>query len=440
MRIEDLFKMGLKSLSRRKARTILTVLGVIIGLLSIIIVISLGTAIDANFESQVMQQGGITTITVTSYAGYEDENGNWTNTPQTLDDNLIETFKDIKHVRAVTPIIYKSVLLTSGKYQSNVYMQILDYEAMKNFDFPALEYGEYPNEEDRSPMIFGSTMPSFYDPNSRMWQQVDVDIQKEKVVLSFQDYATDPKKKAFSMPLTNIAKMVPTNGDFDYNVYMDVEYFKQIYLKYCNTLSLADRKNAIKSITEYQEIRLNVDNVKNVVDVQDKIKELGYQSYSQMQYLNTLKDASEKLQIVLGALGVVVMIVSAISIANTMVMAIYERTKEIGVMKVLGCTVRDIRKLFLFEAGMIGLFGGLIGIGFGYGAAWVINKYGAPIFGSLMSGGFSGDMSNTKFSVIPFYLPFASLALAVAVGLVSGYFPARRATKISAIEAMKTEG
>jgi ABC-type antimicrobial peptide transport system permease subunit len=196
----------------------------------------------------------------------------------------------------------------------------------------------------------------------------------------------------------------------------------------------------VKLIQTYQQVRLNVDNTKNVIEVQDKIKELGFQSYSQMQYLQPLKDASNTLQMVLGALGFVAMLVSAISIANTMIMSIYERTKEIGIMKVLGCVIKDIRKLFLFEAGIIGLFGGLIGIILGYLSSFLINKFGKPLFGALMSGNYMYDMANTRFSIIPLYLPLISLAISVAVGLISGYFPARRATKISAIEAMKTEG
>jgi ABC-type antimicrobial peptide transport system permease subunit len=143
---------------------------------------------------------------------------------------------------------------------------------------------------------------------------------------------------------------------------------------------------------------------------------------------------------VLGALGAVAMIVSAISIANTMVMSIYERTREIGIMKVLGCVIKDIRKLFLFEAGMIGLIGGIIGIGLGYVASILVNKFGEPIFKALMSGNYMYNMENTAFSIIPIWLPFIALIIAIMIGLISGYFPARRATKISAIEAMRTDG
>lgn len=441
MRISDLFKMGLKNLSRRKARTLLTVLGVIIGSLSIIIMISIGNGVTANFNSQVMQQGGMTSIFVNTYGDVYDDKGNWVSSKQqTLNDSLVEQLKTIDHVRAVSPIINKNATLYSGKYVSWIYITAMDYDVFDDFDFPELQYGEYPTEEDNTPMVFGYSMPyEFMDPNSRFYNPVKVDIQKQKVMLKFEEYQIDPKKKAFNLPLKNISKMVQTNGEFDYNIYMDLGYFKDIYLQYCNTLSLEDRKKAIKSIEEYQQIRLNVDNINNVAKVQDKIEEMGYQSYSQIQWLEPIKKASETMQLVLGILGAVAMLVSAINIANTMIMSIYERTREIGIMKVLGCTIKDIKKLFLFEAAMIGLFGGLIGIAIGYGVSWGINKFGAPIFGALMSGNYMYDMTNTKFSIIPIYLPVISIVISIAVGLVSGYFPARRATKIRAIEAMKVE-
>ena len=156
-------------------------------------------------------------------------------------------------------------------------------------------------------------------------------------------------------------------------------------------------------------------------------------------YMEPMQETANMLQMVLGAIGGVAMLVSAINIANTMIMAIYERTKEIGIMKVLGCQVRDVKKLFLFEAGMIGLMGGLVGILVSYVASWAINKFGQPLFESLMSG-MMGAGTESKFSQIPFWLPFLAAGFSIVVGVISGYFPAKRATKISAIEAMKTEG
>ena len=133
------------------------------------------------------------------------------------------------------------------------------------------------------------------------------------------------------------------------------------------------------------------------------------------------------------------MLVSAISIANTMIMSIYERTKEIGIMKVLGCVVTDIKKLFLLEAGTIGAIGGVLGIGLSYLLSYLLNHYGGPTIGASMGLPLEEDGSMT-LSVIPIWLSLLALGFAFLVGVISGYFPARRATKISAIEAMKSEG
>ncbi len=440
MKISDLLKMGLRNLFRRKVRTILTVLGVVIGCLFIIITISIGHGMDRNFETQVKEYGSLTTINVNNYGIIYDEDGNWAGgQEQKLDKKLLEQIKAIDHVRAVTPIIRGEGELYSGKYRTGISIMAMDKDVYDDFEFPELSFGEYPTDEDNSVLIFGYYMPwEFYDEYYRSFKTVD--LQKDKLIFKFYNwqYETNKRKREFTLPIKNVAKMVETKTEFDYNIYMDLDYFEKIYMQYCNTLTLEDRKKAIKVLDEYQQIKLNADNIDNVEEIQDKIKELGYQSDSLLLYLKPTIEASKTLQLIFLFLGAVSMFVSAISIANTMVMSIYERTKEIGIMKVLGCVVKDIRLLFLFEAGMIGVIGGVIGIGSSYAASFLINKYGQPLFGALMSGGMPmGEMAT--YSIIPIYLPLLGLGISIVVGLLSGSFPAWRATKISAIEAMRTE-
>jgi ABC-type antimicrobial peptide transport system permease subunit len=444
MKISDLLKMGIRSLFRRKVRTILTVLGVVIGCLFIIITISIGHGMDKSFETQVKEFGSLTMITVSNYGVIYDEDGNYSGgQEQKLDGSLLDKIKVMDHVRAVTPVLRGEGELVSGKYLSNVSVMAMDMASFDDFEFPDLEYCEYPSAEDNSTIIFGFSQPwEFHDPTAWSWNPVSIDLQKDKIAFKFNSwqYKRNERKREFSMPLKNIAKMVETKSEFDYNTYMDINYFEKIYKQYCNTLTLEDRKKAMKVLDEYQQIKLNVDNIDNVEEVQDKIRELGFQSESLLQYLKPTIEASKTLQVIFFFLGAVSMFVSAISIANTMVMSIYERTKEIGVMKVLGCIVKDIRLLFLFEAGMIGFIGGISGVGLGYLASYLINKYGQPLFGALMTGGQPmGDVSQATYSIIPIYLPLLGLGISIIVGLFSGYFPARRATKISAIEAMRTE-
>jgi ABC-type antimicrobial peptide transport system permease subunit len=127
--------------------------------------------------------------------------------------------------------------------------------------------------------------------------------------------------------------------------------------------------------------------------------------------------------------------VAALGITNTMIMSIYERTREIGIMKVLGCLLGDIGKMFLLEAGLIGAIGGLLGILFSQGVSFLMNKAGVSLIGGMIYTG-SGV---TRISIIPVWLMLAAVAFATFVGLVSGFYPARRAMKLSALSAIRTE-
>ena len=111
-------------------------------------------------------------------------------------------------------------------------------------------------------------------------------------------------------------------------------------------------------------------------------------------------------------------------------MSTYERTREIGVMKVIGASVRDIRNLFLVESAMIGLIGGIFGILQSLGISHLMNKY--------LAQGLFGE-AEIAISIIPPWLIVVALFFSALVGLISGYFPAIRATKLSAIEAIRTE-
>lgn len=438
MRISDLLKQAFRNLMRRKARTALTIIGVVIGTISIVVMVSIGIGVNQSFDEMIMQSGSMTLIRVQKYGAIYDDDGNYLDSKeQVLNDSVVEQIKNIAHVKAVTPVINKGVALKSGKYENWVTLYAMDCEVFEAFEFPALQYGSYPTKENPSTIVLSpESMEYFHSFSGNSHQEKSIDPLTEEVTLKFQDYQTHPRKKEFELDLTDVAMMEQTdNWEYSHNIYMDLGYFREVWQKYANTLTLEDRKKAVAAVENYEEIKINVDNINNVAQVQEDIEALGYATYSEMQYLEPLKETSNMLQMVLGAIGSIAMIVSAINIANTMVMSIYERTKEIGVMKVLGCLVRDIKRQFLLEAGLIGLLGGVVGIFISYVLSFLINKYGSGIMSSLV-----GMETTGNLSVIPFWLPFAAAAFGMLVGLLSGYFPARRATRIRAIEAMRTEG
>ena len=167
--------------------------------------------------------------------------------------------------------------------------------------------------------------------------------------------------------------------------------------------------------------------MENVQEIQKAIQDMGYGASSNAEWMQQTKDQMKMIQLVLGGIGAVSLFVAAIGIANTMMMSIYERTKEIGVMKVLGCDMRNIQAMFLMEAADIGLVGGIVGLGISYLISMIINKVVAA----------SGNMSSLSY--IPLWLAGASVIFAVVIGMAAGYFPSKRAMKLSPLAAIRNE-
>ena len=445
MKISDLIRMGLRNLGRRKARTALTVIGVVIGTISIMLMVAIGQGLNYNFEQQIMENGSMTIITIYTNSWAPDADGNYQQYKQKLDDGLVKQIREINHVRAVSPVIEKSLQLMCGKYYTWGKMRIMDCSTWEDFGFPALESGSYPTPENNEVIVYGfNSLQDFSYYQGRTRKTKEIDLAKDRISFKFDDYWEENQgsgKKQFNYVIRQYGKIAECDDwQYSYYCYMDLDFYKKLYKEYAYTLSAANRKKALKAIEEYNSIQINVDSMKNVTKVQEEIEALGYRTESDMQYIQPMLDTSAMLQKVFLAIGAVAFVVAAINIANTMIMSIYERTKEIGIMKVLGCYIRDIKKLFLFEAGIIGFIGGVMGVGLSYLFAHLLNKYGGKFLGSLTSLIGGSAQEGAAYCMIPFWLPFVALVVAILVGVFSGYLPARRATKISAIEAMKSEG
>jgi ABC-type antimicrobial peptide transport system permease subunit len=238
--------------------------------------------------------------------------------------------------------------------------------------------------------------------------------------------------------------LIPTSGlveggledwnNFSYSVYVDIDclktQLKQIFKKQPIPDQPTNKKGKPYSYFIYNQAVVEVDGMDNVMKVQKMITDMGYQANSNMEWLEQSQKQSNMVQAVLGGIGAVSLFVAAIGIANTMMMSIYERTKEIGIIKVLGCDMRNIRNMFLLESGFIGFMGGIIGVVLSYGISLLVNKF---LSGQMMAG-IEGDISR-----IPPLLSLASIGFAIFVGMIAGFFPALRAMKLSPLAAIRNE-
>lgn len=432
MKIVDFTSMGFKNLWRRKLRTILTAIGVAIGTFSIVIMLSLGIAMSESYKKQLSEWGNLTKIEINSWNyTYDEETGMGASQEQKLDDKLVANVKAIEHVRAVTPIIRVSANMKYGKYQSWIQITGIEPETVQYFDFPEVASGEMISNDNPTGILFGKDSYHFYNPRGGgMYRggnnnNSPVDLMEDNVKITFEQTYGDKTPKYLKLNVAGVLE--ECTNEIGYNAYAPLTQVIEWYKKYNENYK---KKKELK----YESVWVSVDDTKYVKQVQDQIKAMGYGTYSMADDLNNVQKTSNTIQLVLGGIGAVSLLVSAIGIANTMIMSIYERTKEIGVMKVLGCVVTDIRKLFLFEASIIGFLGGGFGLAFSYGISYVLNKYAPQIGESL------GIYSGYDISVIPVWLAVAALIFSVVIGVISGLYPAIKATRIKAIEAMRTEG
>ncbi|NLW77830.1 MAG: FtsX-like permease family protein [Ruminococcaceae bacterium] len=504
MKISDLFRFSVDNLRRRKGRTVLTVIGVVVGVCAIVVMMSLGIAVNLATDEMLQNWGDLTKITVQSYGAQQG-------TPD-LDDDMVTKFKALDHVVAATPMYYPSFYgsVTAGnnnRYEAswaNVIgmdadaLEPMGYELVTgnwldgqnlgkdkiqvmlgvqsifNFTDSRLSWNnpnkqKYPEYDTEEAMYSGipSNLPQ-YDENGTLLNPENFFFDPMTSKLTYRlevgyDDEGNPKYKDYELVVTGL---INSNNDWDirYGVVMSMTDVKKIEADYKRltgqssgggggvmySSSFGMDTGDTVNVGGYNNVYVKVDNVSNMPAVEKQIREIGYQLYSMSSEREQIQGQVAQTQMMMGALGLVSLLVAALNIANTMTMAIYERTKEIGVMKVLGCKLGNIREMFLIESGAIGLVGGLLGVVLSYLLSLLLNylpqimtflgiEGNIDIAGMFGLSYMSQMMPDMQLSIIPIWLVVVALVFATVVGLLSGIAPANRAVKISSLEAIRHE-
>lgn len=454
MRFFDIVVLALKNLWRRKVRTLLTVIGVIIGTASIVVMLSLGIGMDESFKKQVSSMGSLNIINVDPYYVPDNAKEESAQPTQTkLDDKAITAISNIEGVEAVTPILQAGLKIVSGKYLCYGNIIGMDLEAMKTMDFKALD-GRLLEKGDTNGLVFGFYIPQqFYNPKVMNMDggmpsgdgKPPVDVLKDKIQLTF-DMNYGEKKVLGAIPDSDgnkppkfykakgIGILAESKDEKDYSIYMDINQLKALMM---DDKRQQKGRATLNAQDGYQRAIVKVKDIDKVDEVQKKIKDMQFGAYSLAGIRSSMQKTSKTMQAVLGGIGAVSFLVAALGITNTMIMSIYERTREIGIMKVIGCLLSDIRKIFLWEAGLIGFLGGLAGVGLSFAASYILNHLKSDP--SQMGGILPITEEQGSISVIPVWLSASSILFATMIGLIAGLYPAIRAMRLSSLEAMRSE-
>lgn len=439
MNISDRLSLSFRNLLRRKSRTILTILSVLIGTVSIIMLLSLAIAMNKEQKDMISSFADIKNIEITS-PGMGNK----------INKSTYTKLKRLKHVNFVIPHkdFYLEVKLKNNKkisLQSNSGIKLIPDDVFKKISPKMLAKGKNLNPSSDLSLLIGSKVVlSKYEKNGEYFDQVPVEnldilSQKYTLTLGFEEDENPTEEiSEQSKPKTSDVDL-KVLGILGESAFLDQN---AIYIneKTYNSLVKEDEKLESPSLDTdisnngkkelYHSISVICDKYENVREVEDEIKTMGYETNSYTEMIDEINKSSKNIMFILGGIGSIAFIVSAIGIINTMLMSIYERQKEIGIMKVIGASIFDIKSMFLIEAGFIGFLGGLFGLISSLIITFIINHFLSNIG--------LGEQAQSFKLIIPLWLCLLGVSFSSIIGVLAGYLPAIKATKLSAIETLRS--
>lgn len=442
MRFIDLLRLIFSNLSRRTARVALTAIGVVIGTAAVVILVSLAIGLQRNANEQLYGIGDLTQIQVSPTYGEGPVmgpggggGGGAGNPTQTklLTNLAIDELRAIPGVEWVVP---REFLWAGGmvKYQKLEGWANIIGVAVDDLADLGLETTQGDTALGRTTIVVGPMVANnFYDPRPRPGAEPptppDLYDQQIQFIVSKWDQNSETEiRKTISLRVTGMLK--ETRGESDWTIYMPLEQVKAL-----NEWTQNRRINYNKD--GYAMAVVKVADVDQVIAITDQITEMGFQAYTPQAFVQGINNFYVILQVIFGGVGAIALLVAAIGIANTMAMSILERTREIGLMKAVGATNRDVLAIFLGEASGIGFIGGLGGVIIGWLAGQAINVV-AIVYLSNQAGQ-QGGVPPSVAVYTPLWLPVFALLFSTLIGMLSGLYPALRAATMIPVMALKYE-
>ncbi|MDX9863555.1 MAG: ABC transporter permease [Anaerolineaceae bacterium] len=441
MRFWDLLSLILSNLNRRKGRVVLTAMGVVIGTAAVVLLVSLASGLQKNAASQLGGIGDLTAITV--YPNYGEggpgfmgpgmmmESGG-PSTAKMLTNKTIEEITALPGVKSVIPrdSLRMGGILRFGKMENYAYLLGVGTDDLSVFEYPVQE-GELQLARGTA-VIGGWAAKNFYNPNLRPGQEMpeQPDLLGQTVKLVLMKWTEDGEVIEKTVPLRIVGVLSEVRGEQDSALYVRLEDITA-----WNEWAMGQRIN--RNRDGYETLIVKANSVDEVLAVADSINALGYMANTPQSFVQGINSFFIVLQLIFGGVGAIALLVAAIGIANTMTMAILERTREIGLMKAVGASNRDVLTIFLGEAAGIGLVGGIGGVLLGWGGGQILNVVALSYLANRAAT--QGGLPPSFAISTPLWLPIFALLFATLVGLLSGLYPALHAATLQPVSALKYE-
>ena len=468
MKLPDLADLALRNLRESVLRNSLTTIGISVGVASLVAMLSLGIGLQQLASRRLMKSGLFDTVVVTSrrdlrnFGHNEDRNGPAPGESRILDEptrleiehlpNVLEAYPDI---RFITELRYEdkrhltmiAALPSSAKsndafdaLQGHFFSSDMAAEAVIQKAFAEELLGKTPktgvdetNVAQLAAPLLGKELTMRYaqreaaqNTTSRSEDKKTTDVQAPS------DAAYSVVSREVKLKIVGGADLDPESmrGPTRARVFIPLNLAESLHVM--QPTDLREVSRAAENQPSYSSVNVRVKNPGQIRDVEAVVKKMGFNTFSILDATRSLQQFFAVLDVFLGIFGSLALAVASIGIVNTLVMAILERRREIGIMKAIGASDGDVKKLFFAEAGAMGILGGIVGVILGWAIGQVINL-GTNIYLKRQS------LPPEHFWAVPWWLVAFALVFAFAVSLISGLYPAGRAARLDPVQALRYE-
>jgi putative ABC transport system permease protein len=463
----DLSELALRNLRESVLRNSLTTVGISVGVASLVAMLSLGIGLQQLASRRLEKSGLFDTVVVSSrrdLRGYnrdEDSNGPAPAESPALDESARQTIEGLPHVKEAYPDIR---FVTELRFQDKPHLSMvagLPFSAKNNDAFEGMEGSFFSSDHAPEVILQKSFAEELLgrkpepDDNVRvadlarpLLSQALVMRYAERVAAPGQGNAAAEKpskepdavrgaaysvvSRVETLKIVGISDLDPDSmrGAARARVFVPLKLAQDLHVM--QPSELRDTTLSPGSQATYTTLSVRVDGPTYVPAVEDAVKKMGFNVFSIVDATRSVRRFFAVLDLFLGIFGSLALAVASIGIVNTLVMAILERRREIGIMKAIGASDADVKTLFFAEAGVMGMFGGVAGVALGWVIGRVIN-FGTNFY--LKRQHFPPE----QLWSVPWWLVGGAILFAVVVSLLSGFYPAARAARLDPVQALRYE-
>jgi putative ABC transport system permease protein len=462
MKIPDLTELALRNLRESLLRNSLTTIGISVGVASLVAMLSLGIGLQQLAGRRLGKSGLFDTVIVSSrremrgMSREEERNGPAPGESRVLDEAARQEIEHLPNVLEAYPDIRFNTELRYEDKPHLTTVSALPASANTNDAFEGMQGSYFSSETAPEAILQKSFAAELLGKTAKLGApeasvaELAGPLLGKALIMRYAQRETTPTSMSASpgdalagtaysvvsreqkLKIVGVSDLDPESmrGPGRAKVFLPLKLAASLHVMQPTELREVSRAASDQPV--YSSVSVKVRKPSQVQTVEDGIKKMGFTTFSILDASRSIQTFFKVLDVFLGIFGSLALAVASIGIVNTLVMAILERRREIGIMKAIGASDGDVKKLFFAEAGAMGILGGLVGVVLGWGIGKIINA-GTNVY--LRSQSLPAD----NFWAVPWWLVLFAIGFAVLVSLISGLYPAGRAARLDPVQALRYE-